>query len=72
MQELISLARLPAGNFSRQTPSPTPSKENMVGSETRHAIRNEPILKLKCEIFSNSREIYNKLRKLLVYSMVKI
>ena len=43
MQELISLARLSAGNFSRQTPSSTPSKENMVGSETRHAIRNEPI-----------------------------
>lgn len=45
MQELISLARLSAGNFSRQTSSLTPSKENtcMVGSETRHAIRNEPI-----------------------------
>ena len=43
MQELISLVRQSAGNFSRQTPSPTPSIENMVGSETRHAIRNEPI-----------------------------
>ena len=43
MQELISLARLSAGNFSLQTPSPARSKENMVGSETRHAIRNKPI-----------------------------